>query len=63
VTYLSEDDMRKSMNPNTPGLANLMLEALIEFTRGRFIYEANLNTLCPEVKPIGAEELMRKWWS
>jgi len=64
VTYLSEQDLRKAMDPNPPSpFNNFYYEAMIEITRGRFMCDANLNALCPEVRPVGVEEFLRKWWS
>jgi len=64
VTYISTEEMRKSMNPNPPNLfTNFYQEVMIEIARERFNYKANLNVLCPQVKPTGIEELMKMWWS
>ncbi|KAF8586870.1 NAD-P-binding protein, partial [Ramaria rubella] len=64
VTYVSEEELRKSLDPNPPSpFKNLGSEIFLQMLGGRFVYEASLNTLCPQVKPMGVEEFMTKWWS
>ncbi|KAF8586851.1 NAD-P-binding protein [Ramaria rubella] len=64
VTYVSEEELRKSLDPNPPTpWKNFSSEVFLQMLGGRLVCEASLNTLCPQVKPMGVEEFMTKWWS
>lgn len=54
------------MDPNPAGPAtNFYPQLLAEMARtDRFSYaDANLNELCPQVKPMKIEEFLRTWWT
>lgn len=64
VTYVSVDELKARYNPNPPSpYGNILDQVSIEVVRGRFTFhELNLNKLLPQVKPIGIEEFLQKWW-
>lgn len=65
VTYISEDELEKRIDPKAPSpLVNLRWMIMLELLRtDRFVWsDANLNKLCPEVKPMGVEEFLKIWW-
>lgn len=65
VTYISEEEIEKHLDPNsTTPLANIYWIIMLDLLRtDRLVWsDANLNKLCPEVKPMGVEEFLRTWW-
>lgn len=64
VTYIPEDIYRAEMNPHpTHVRENFYRETMLEIAKGeRTTFETNLNTLLPEVKPMGLEEFLTIWW-
>ena len=64
VTYLSQSDLEARLVPNPPNaMANIFTECMLEVTRGRFDFkDLNLNALFPDIKPMGLEEFLQKWW-
>lgn len=67
VSYISEEEIEKRIDPKAPNpFANFRWLLMLELLRtDRLVWtdaEANLNKLCPEVKPMGLEEFLRTWW-
>ena len=65
VTYISEEELEKRIKPDAPNpIVNMSWQMLLEIIRtDRWDYEANLNDLLPEVKPISIEDFLKKWWA
>ena len=64
MTYLSAADIQNQMDPHPSTLiTNFYWQVMAELARGETHFgEPNLNALCPDVKPMGAEEYLRTWW-
>ena len=65
VTHISEEELEKRIKPDAPNpIVNMSWQMLLEIIRtDRWDYEANLNDLLPEVKPISIEDFLKKWWA
>ena len=69
VTYhpIEEFEAMIAANPSS-FTKNFHLQYAAEYARPESVrrrldwQEANLNELCPEVKPMGLEEFLRTWW-
>lgn len=64
VSYISVAELKAQIDPNpTSPFPNFLKQVMIEVVRGRFAFqELNLNRLIPQVKPMGIEEFLQKWW-
>ena len=67
VAYPSAEDLRKTItsHPILPfSVERLWAQCYLDIiTEGSLGYEgANLNELCPGVRPMGIEEFLKKWW-
>ncbi|KAJ3550898.1 hypothetical protein NM688_g4974 [Phlebia brevispora] len=67
VTYEPVEKLKAQRNPNASDLYGKFLNALAEakllITTGRYDFkDPNLNKLCPQVKPMGIEEFLKKWF-
>ncbi|PSR74421.1 hypothetical protein PHLCEN_2v9833 [Hermanssonia centrifuga] len=63
VTFSSADDLRKQLQPNPPSMmTNFYNQVLLQMIEEFGPTEPNLNALCPQVKPLGAEEFLKAWW-
>lgn len=60
VTYLSLDTLKSGTGVSSTAEAQFFTEVLVTDRWSRA--EANLNTLFPEVKPMGIEEFLKTWW-
>lgn len=65
VTYVPIKELESRLATNKRnGVTNFGLELITEIGRtDRFGFaDANLNDLCPQVKPMTIEQFLRKWW-
>ncbi len=63
VTFSLADDLRKQLQPNPPSMmTNFYNQVLLQMIEESGPTEPNLNALCPQVKPVGAEEFLNAWW-
>ena len=67
MTYTSVEDLKKQMVPEDPStpFANFYPQTLVAVVESpdRVAYkDANLNSLCPQVKPVGIREFLETWW-
>ena len=65
VTRISEAELESRIKPNAPSpTVNMAWQIMLELMRTkRWSYEANLNAILPEIKPMSVEEFLKKWWA
>lgn len=66
VTHLTVDDIKSQFVPNPPlPVVNIVKQGILVAAQSpeRWGFaDANLNKLCPDVKPMNIEEFLKKWW-
>lgn len=66
VTYTPVEEIKKNMVPEESSpivhFTQQTLVSLVETSRIAFD-DANLNRLCPQVKPVEIKEFLEMWWS
>ena len=66
VTYTPVEEIKKNMVPEESSpivhFTQQTLVSLVETNRIAFD-DANLNQLCPQVKPVEIKEFLETWWS
>ena len=68
MTYLREETMQKIIADNPEGtfsLEKFWAQGLLEIIQGNYLEfeNANLNQLCPHVRPVKVEEFLKIWWT
>ena len=65
VTYLSEEELEKHIDPTISNPAyNFYWQMMLQNLRtDRLSYErANMNETFPDIKPMKVEEFVKTWW-